>query len=230
MNITIVKNSNDIIDFEEYTKLGFSEYAVDLEGDRLCRHGKINFIQICVVSTSKIFIFNCSELSSGEIRRALHPIFSDNSISKFMFDCRSDVDALYHQLDLKLDGVVDVQLFEIAYRKCNGFYNQRFYSGLFKTLNEQSFEAGVSSMDLKIKKKYSDQFKQDNYALNLNDHEVLRYMAIDVIYLKALHTVFNIKIGFGKMRSKINFETKKRQNCWMKPVFVNDRSNALSAI
>ena len=229
MNFVFIKTSNDISDFESYINSGYKEYAVDLEGDNLCRHGKINFIQICVVETSRIFIFDMSELSIADTHRALNPIFSDITVSKYMFDCRSDSDALYHQLNIKLVGVVDVQLYEIGFRKCKNF-GTRFYKGLFKTLQEYSHEIGVTSNDLDIKKKYSDQFNEKNYKLDLNDRDVQRYLAIDVLFLKNLYTIFNRGITNAKIRSKINLEARTRENTWMKDVFVKDRRNAISVI
>ena len=229
MSISLVSNSKDISDFEAYTNAGYKEYSVDLEGLRLSRHGKINFIQVCVVKTCRVFLFDMSKVSPDEIRRALSPIFSDNSISKFMFDCRADADALYHQLNIKLSGVVDIQLFEIGFRKCtNG--NAAYYHGLFKVLEENRYQIDVTSKDFDIKKKYKEQFKQEKLNVNLDDQEVLRFMAIDVIFLKNLYTHFNGRINNAKIRSNINAETKKRENYWTKAVYVDDKSKALSVI
>jgi ribonuclease D len=231
MSYTILKDSSDILNFEtKLSKNNFREYSVDLEGERLCRHGKILNIQLCIIETNDIVIFECLKLSIPEMKRVLDPIFDNASIVKYMFDCRSDVDALYHQYNIKLSGVVDIQLYEIAYRKCNGMGNSRYYNGLFKTLTIFSSEIDISQIDLQIKKKFSDKFCQKNYDLNLNDLDVLNYLSIDVLYLKKLYVIFNQKIGYGKMRNKIESETELRQNCWQKSEFINDRSNAISAI
>jgi exonuclease 3'-5' domain-containing protein 1 len=231
MSYSIIKDSNDISNFEKKLLTNnFREYSVDLEGERLCRHGRILNIQLYIIETNEIFIFECLKLSIPEMKRVLDPIFDNASIVKHMFDCRSDVDALYHQYNIKLSGVVDIQLYEIAYRKCNGMGTSRYYNGLFKTLTEYASSIDISEKDLQIKKKYSDRFCQKNYELNLNDIDVLRYLSIDVLYLKKLYVIFNQKIGYGKMRNKIESETELRQNCWQKGEFVNDRSNAISAI
>ena len=148
MSYTIIKDSSDISNFEtELSKNNFREYSVDLEGERLCRHGKILNIQLCIIETNDIVIFECLKLSIPEMKRVLDPIFDNASIVKYMFDCRSDVDALYHQYNIKLSGVVDIQLYEIAYRKCNGMGNLRFYNGLFKTLTNYAREIDISEKD-----------------------------------------------------------------------------------
>jgi hypothetical protein len=138
----IIKNNN------------LNEFSLDLEGDDLCRHDKISFIQLFINQIEKVFIFNCSLLDKKEIKSVLKPILESDKCLKFMFDCRSDSDALAHQYDIHLKGVVDVQLFEIGYRKCKGF-GGRFYFGLYKTLNEYKSEVNISNSYLAIKDKYS---------------------------------------------------------------------------
>jgi ribonuclease D len=206
------------------------EYSVDLEGKNLSRLGRILNIQLCIIETNEIIIFECSKLSIPEMRRVLDPIFGNASIVKYMFDCRSDVDALYHQYNIKLSAVVDIQLYEIAFRKCNGGTNLMFYNGLFRTLAENASVIGISKKKLQIKKKYSDQFRRENFDLNLNDLDVLKYLSIDVFYLKKLYDIFNQKIGNGKMRNKIKKETELRQNYWANKEFIKNKSHAISAI
>ena len=231
MDVNIISKLDDILDFEaNVTRKRGNEYSVDLEGERLSRHGKINYIQIYEVASNKIFIFVCAKLVKSDVTRVLCPIFDNASIAKYMFDCRSDADALYHQYDIKLTGVIDVQLHEIAFRKCSGFNNQRHYSGLKKTLATYGSKLGITSTDLAIKEKFSNQFNQKNYELDLNESDAVRYLAIDIIYLDELYKIFNPKIGNGNMRARIMAETERRQNYWQKPEFVNHQSNAISAI
>ena len=199
--------------------------------------GKINFIQICVVETSSIFIFDMSEFFIAYKHRALNPKFSDDSISKFMFDCRSDSDALYHQLNIKLSGMVHVQLYEIGFRKCMEINNHfmfpislLYYHGLLIVLDENFYQIDVTLKDFCIKEKYKDQLKLEILNVNLDDEEVLRFSAIDVIYLKNLCTYFNGGISDPKIRSDINDETKNRENYWMNDVFIDSYSKVLSVI
>ncbi len=229
---TIINNSNDIDVFRRTvsSNCSLTEFSVDLEGDNLCRNGKINYIQLYVIQTDQVFIFNCSCLEKSDVKSALGPLFEQKSISKYMFDCRSDVDALYHQYDIKLNGVVDVQLYEIGFRKCNGQQRTRFYHGLYKTLSEYGHQLSITRNQLAIKDRYSMQFKQKNFLLNVNDPDVLEYLRIDIIYLKKLYQIFNSKVGHGNIRMKIERETESRQNTWMKPHYVNDRTFAISAI
>jgi hypothetical protein len=231
MSVTmIINNSDDIAlvgDISSNNNL--TKFAVDLEGDDLCRHGKINYIQLYDILNDQIYIFNCSILTKTDIKTALGRLFESKTIAKYMFDCRSDVDALYHQYDIITDGVLDVQLYEIGYRKSIGGYH-RFYHGFYKTLVSQKYQVGISDKQLAIKDKYHTQFRQNKFDLNLNEPDVLEYLKIDIIYLEKLFLIFNQKIGPGKTRENIDKETKSRQNIWMLPHFVNDRSNAISKI
>ena len=118
MNKTVINNFEDICNFKTIIKAyNSNEFALDLEGENLCRDGKINFIQLFFIQIEKIFIFNCSLLGKIEIQNVLKPILENENNLKYMFDCRSDSDALYHQYEIKLKGVIDVQLFEIGYRE-----------------------------------------------------------------------------------------------------------------
>lgn len=230
MDITIINDLESIYDFKATIKANNSnEFALDLEGDNLSRHGKINFIQIFLPQIDKVYIFECSSLGKTEIQSALRPILENESNPKYMFDCRSDSDALYHQYGIELKGVVDVQLFEIGYRKSKG-YGGNYYSGLFKTLTKYGSQVDLLSGHLTIKNKFSNQFKDKNFEIDLSDMDGLRYLAIDVIYLKKLFSLFESKIGYGNVHMKIMTETRNRENTWKKPVFINDRSNAISLI
>jgi hypothetical protein len=49
-------------------------------------------------------------------------ILEDRSIQKLMFDCREDVDALKNLYNVRLDGILDVQLLEVMNRIRNSGY------------------------------------------------------------------------------------------------------------
>ena len=101
---------------------------------------------------------------------------------------------------------------------------------VYAKLCSNSAQVDIECTDLAIKEKYSNQFKQENYTLDLNDSDVVRYLAIGIIFLAKLYKIFQTKIGHGNMRSRIVAEAERRQNIWKNVVFVNNRSNAVSAI
>lgn len=226
----IISNHSDIAQFSSaissYKNL--TKFGVDLEGDNLCRHGKISYIQLYASQIRTFYIFECADLSKDDVKNALGSLFERKTIVKYMFDCRSDVDALYHQYGIKMNGVVDVQLWEIGYRKCSGF-GGKYYIGLFRTLTSYKNQLGIPNDQLAVKDKFCLQFKEKNYQLDLNEPNVLTYLKVDVAYLEGLFLLFNTKM-IEIVKQSILRETEKRQNIWMLPQYVKDKSNAISVI
>ena len=91
--------------------------AVDCEGDSLSRKGRLTIIT--VATEEKVFIFDVLKLGQLVFSSGLGEILEDKSREKLMFDCRQDSDALWHQFNIKLTGVLDLQLLEIIYRREN---------------------------------------------------------------------------------------------------------------
>ncbi len=116
----------------------------------------------------------------------------------------------------------------ISYRKSTG-NGSRFYNALSKTLRIYEEYIDISSKELQIKNKISEQHKRKNYEVELECDEMLNYLIIDIYYLDRLYNFFKTDIKSSFMK-KIKEETLRRQDSWKKINFVNDRSNAVSAI
>lgn len=85
--------------------------AVDCEGVDLSRKGTLTIIT--VATEEKVYIFDVLELGKrATVRSGLREILDNKSCTKLMFDCRQDSDALWHQLNVRLTGVLDLQLLE----------------------------------------------------------------------------------------------------------------------
>ena len=91
--------------------------AVDCEGVSLSRKGALTIIT--VATEEKVYIFDVFKLGQAVFSSGLSEILEDKSREKLMFDCREDSDALWHQFNVKLTGVLDLQLLEIIYRREN---------------------------------------------------------------------------------------------------------------
>lgn len=91
--------------------------AVDCEGDSLSRKGALTIIT--VATEEKVFIFDVLKLGQLVFSSGLGEILEDKSREKLMFDCRQDSDALWHQFNVKLTGILDLQLLEVIYRREN---------------------------------------------------------------------------------------------------------------
>ena len=88
--------------------------AVDCEGVSLSRKGALTVIT--VATEEKAYIFDVLKLGQTVFSGGLSEILEDKSRKKLTFDCRQDSDALWHQFNVKLTGVLDLQLLEIIYR------------------------------------------------------------------------------------------------------------------
>ena len=99
-------------DLERNTRL-----AVDCEGVNLSRKGALTIIT--VATEEKAYIFDVLTLGKAVFTGGFGEILEDKSREKLMFDCRQDSDALWHQFNVKLTGVLDLQLLEIMCRREN---------------------------------------------------------------------------------------------------------------
>jgi len=111
--------------------------AVDCEGVRLSRTGAVTLLQLAALE--RVYLFDIAALGSSAfdvaddaesaeeppssppsqsstLRRALE----DPACQKLMFDCRRDSDALAHQFGVRIEGVLDVQLMDVALRRKAG--------------------------------------------------------------------------------------------------------------
>jgi len=113
--------------------------AVDLEGVSMSRVGPVTLLQ--VAARDRVFLFDAQALGTAELfERAVRPesdeedepssdgdagarkktlrcVLEDPRVTKLMFDCRVDSDALFHQHGVALRGVFDVQLADVASRR-----------------------------------------------------------------------------------------------------------------
>ena len=107
-----------------------ADLSVDVEGWHLSRQGTISLVQIFVHATNVVYLVHVAVLGAAAFSMpvaAVSGIFKDmpltlktvlesSAVKKLFWDCRSDSDALYHLYGVKLAGVVDVQLWDIATR------------------------------------------------------------------------------------------------------------------
>ena len=100
---------------------GHENIAVDCEGVDLSRTGTLTVIS--VACKEEAFIFDIKKLGTKPFQRGLQEILESNTPNKLMFDCRNDSDALWHHFQVKLNGVLDIQLMEILYRENKGEFD-----------------------------------------------------------------------------------------------------------
>ena len=114
--------------------------AVDCEGDSLSRKGALTIIT--VATEEKVFIFDVLKLGQLVFTSGLGEILEDKSREKLTFDCRQDSDALWHQFKVRLNGVLDLQLLEVIYRRENPADSSTVNTPRFSTTNKRSGRGG----------------------------------------------------------------------------------------
>ena len=102
--------------------------AVDVEGERLSRTGRVTLLQ--VATAERVFIFDVLALGAEAFDAqpagdtgaplGLRALLEDADRTKLMWDVRRDSDALHHQHAVSLADVLDVQLAAVAVRRADG--------------------------------------------------------------------------------------------------------------
>ena len=96
-----------------------NELAFDCEGVNLGRGGKMTLIQIGAKSDT-VYLFDVLVLGKDLFSVGMKDILESPTIYKYMYDCRCDSDSLYHEFNVKLTNVLDMQLFEFIVRPTAG--------------------------------------------------------------------------------------------------------------
>lgn len=113
---------------------------VDLEGVNLSRHGIISLLQMYIHPVGRVYLVDVLTLkeksfsTSGKNGQTLKDILESSAIPKVFFDVRNDSDALHHHYRIKLAGVLDLQLMELAVRT----YSRKYVSGLAKCIDKDA--------------------------------------------------------------------------------------------
>ena len=98
------------------------QLAIHAEGDQLGREGTLTILTIHFSGNNHVFIIDVLSLGHAAFRTGstsgnsmtLQRILEDAGIQKLLWDCRSDSEALHHHLGIELDGVIDLQLLDLA--------------------------------------------------------------------------------------------------------------------
>ncbi|KAJ5946815.1 hypothetical protein N7454_003654 [Penicillium verhagenii] len=98
---------------------------LDLEGIHLCRDGTISLMQIFILPLGQTYVVDIHTLKKRAFstpgppgsRLTLRSVLESYSIPKVFHDVRNDSDALFAHYQIRLGGVQDLQLMELAARK-----------------------------------------------------------------------------------------------------------------
>lgn len=194
---------------------------IDLEGVNMSREGSISILQVYILPTEKSFLVDVYKLGEQAFSTpnksgvTLKSILESQLVPKVIFDVRNDSDALYSHFGIRLGGVIDLQLMELATRSRRG----KFVFGLAKCLDRDLIQ---TPEELKvrgdIKKRGKELFAPDQggrYEV-FNDRPldpaIMDYCVQDVQLMPQLWHIYNAKLKKlpTKWATRIEQETKAR--------------------
>ncbi|XP_013379994.1 piRNA biogenesis protein EXD1 [Lingula anatina] len=180
--------------------------AVDGEGFDYSRRGRLSLIVIA--TRDHVFLFDIVKLGKRVFDRGLRKILEDPTREKLMFDCREDSDILWHQYNVELDGVLDIQLLQVMFCRrddsdLSPFGRQRgALAPCVKVLSLlhclEQYADDVTST--KIKKSVGSTFAQspEQWMVRPIPSDMIKYACVDVSTLFVLYD--KMKMGKRNMR------------------------------
>ncbi|KAK6387924.1 hypothetical protein LTR81_027264 [Elasticomyces elasticus] len=113
---------------------------VDLKGNNLSRNGTLSLVTIPLEPESEVYLVDVTTLGRDAFTTAstggctLKPVLESRDIVKVFFDIRNDSDALFGLYEIRVAGIEDLQLMELASRN----FSKRHVNGLAKCIERDS--------------------------------------------------------------------------------------------
>jgi exonuclease 3'-5' domain-containing protein 1 len=191
---------------------------IDLEGVNLGRHGTVSILQVYVLPHDRTYLFDIHTLGktafapggTGEENKSdvgptkertttLKSILESGTIKKVIFDVRHDSDALYAHFGIKLAGIEDLQLMELATRGGERTHVKGLAHCIRWNIPSTEWKDGQDSIDrwLETKAKGRKLFAPEHggsfevFNQRPLSEDVLRYCIEDVRLLPMLWRVYD---------------------------------------
>jgi exonuclease 3'-5' domain-containing protein 1 len=118
--------------------------GVSCEGVNLCRLGQLEYVVLCWAhENTLVTVVDVQALPEAFVLTpesggtSLKEVLGNPGIWKVVFDPRNAADILAHQYEVSLNGVVDLQLAEVAARRMGGL-TVRYVTGMAKVLAQNT--------------------------------------------------------------------------------------------
>jgi exonuclease 3'-5' domain-containing protein 1 len=196
---------------------------IDLEGNKLSRHGTLSLLTILVEPRHTVHLIDVHVLGNQAFTVAstdssssttLKKMLESVSIAKVFFDIRHDSDALFGLYGIRVSGIEDLQLMELASR--NAFESKRYVSGLAKCIQNYSQLSWAEKQQFKAVKEQGlslfDPARGGSYAVfdqRPLSAEVAKYCAQDALHMPGLYDVFKAKLS-AHWKEEVKKETAAR--------------------
>jgi exonuclease 3'-5' domain-containing protein 1 len=194
----------------------------DIEGVNLGRHGSMSLVSLYVAPQSTTYIIDVHILGAEAFQvvdtnnNSLKDILESADIPKVFFDIRNDSDALYSLYGICVNGIIDIQLLELATRRSSKGY----VAGLVKCIEKDSTASAATKKAWHRTKdsvgRLYDPQRGGRYEV-FNERplmtEILQYCKQDVELLPTLCDVYSSTLrepSNGPWRALIREATRKR--------------------
>jgi exonuclease 3'-5' domain-containing protein 1 len=191
---------------------------VDLEGNNLSRHSTLSLVTIFVEPKDKVYFVDVTTLqhnafdTAGSNGRTLRTVLESKDVIKVFFDIRNDSDALFSLYGVRVGGIEDLQLIELASRT----FDKRHLNGLAKCIERDSTIGYNEKQEWKnVKEKGKTLFDPrygGSYAVfdeRPLSPEIHTYCVQDVTLMPHLRTIYRTKLCDAWWK-KIKKETQVR--------------------
>ncbi|KAI0125271.1 ribonuclease H-like domain-containing protein [Xylariales sp. AK1849] len=134
------KSLSHVLDTLEDLPTSPPSLYIDLEGINLSRLGSISILQLHVLPLNKTHLIDVHTMKETAFTtpnskgRTLKGILESDFTLKVFFDIRNDSDALFSHYGVRVAGIVDLQLMELATRT----FPRKFIVGLGKCIERDS--------------------------------------------------------------------------------------------
>lgn len=130
------------------------EIAVDFEGIDLCRDGELCLIQCAQKDDNgRVYLFDIVAMNKAAFTEGgLKELLESSHVKKVIYDGRGDADALYHQFEVSLLNVYDLQICSVKRQETLECRPDKFVHGLGKAMNrflEHDFHRSVDIQHVK---------------------------------------------------------------------------------
>ena len=191
---------------------------IDFEGNNLSRNGTLSLMTILVEPRHTVHLVDITGLGkqafqiAGADERTLQSIMESEEIVKVFFDIRNDSDALFGLFGIRVSGIEDIQLMELASRN----FSKRYVNGLAKCIERDSTLPFAEKREWRSSKergrKLFDPTLGGGYAvfdMRPLSTEITTYCVQDVVHMPALREIYRAKLCDAWWR-KIETETTAR--------------------
>lgn len=200
---------------------------VDLEGNNLSRNGTLSLVTILLEPERDVYLVDVTTLgrdaftTAGADGRTLKSVLESEDVVKVYFDIRNDSDALFGLYEIRVAGIEDLQLMELASRN----FSKRNVNGLAKCIERDSTIPFVERRRWQVVKDNGkhlfDPQQGGSYAVfdqRPLSKDIKEYCIQDVTFMPHLRDIYRRKLCDAWWR-KIDTETNARIQLSQSPSF-----------